>query len=53
MARLAGVDVFLHLEEAPTESEPALPDVRHRTALLGESLRQAERQSYRNCGINE
>ena len=53
MARLAGVDVFLHLEEAQTESEPALGDVWHRTELLEEALRQAERHSYRNCGINE
>ena len=57
MARQAGVDVFLHLEEAQTEWESAFEDVQRRaelrTALLDEVLRQAERRSYRDCGINE
>jgi hypothetical protein len=57
MARRAGVDVFLHLEEAQVERVPALEEVQRRaelrTALLGEILRQAERHSYRDCGINE
>jgi len=55
MARPAGVDVFLHVEEAQTE--PAFEVIQRRadmtTTLLGEVLHQVERQPYRHWGINE
>ena len=56
-ARLAGVDVFVHLEEPREEMESSIESIRHRadtrTRILDRFLSQAEAYPFREWGINE
>jgi hypothetical protein len=56
-ARLAGVDVFLHLGEVQTEFETAAANIQQRaerrTMVVDELLHEAEPRRFRDWGINE
>ena len=56
-ARMAGVDLFLHLGEPQAQWESNLEDIQRRaetrTALLDGVLHQVDLQPYRHWGLNE